>query len=278
MRERIRELLSKSVIAGRFSFDASMRAFSTFEQAKAHSSGYEDEKIAEVVAHKTRLLREDLLRNPTIVNFSRGDLQNIFCFLHVYDDVRTPLDVMEIGGACGATCDTMRHVCDEKTSTWAVVETPAMARKAREFFSDSKLTFHSDPDEAKHGGRHLLVASGVLQYMEDPPAALHDWFGRGFTYLYLTRNLVSPTSPVPLYVRQTTRLTEHGPRYPTPGKYRKARVSYPMTVLPARAIPDHVPDTYSIVYRFYEDGRRRIPGAAREPAEHVGYLVKRNTR
>lgn len=277
MRARISEAVRRAAAAAMMRFDGSMKRFGTFEQAKAHSSGYEDEKIAGVVAHKSRLLREELQRHPETIKFSRCDLQNVFCFLHVYDEVNAPLDVMEIGGACGAACETVRHVCDEKTGTWAVVETPAMARKGRECFGDAKLTFHTHPDEVIPGGRHLLVASGVLQYLENPLAALTDWFGRGFTYVYLTRNLVLPTSPGPVYVRQATRLTEHGPRYPTPRKYRKAGVSYPMTILPARAIPDHVSDNYSIVYKFSEDGRRRVPGAGSEPAEHVGYLIKRTT-
>jgi putative methyltransferase (TIGR04325 family) len=129
--------------------------------------------------------------------------------------------VLDFGGACG------KHYKEARIASpsirWAVVETPAMAARAREL-ETHQLKFFSAIEQAAAwlGAIEVVHSSGALQYTPDPIATV--------------RELCSLKAPKMLWSRllmgegeketQLSRLTDNGP-----GRSREPhkRVSYDRT-------------------------------------------------
>lgn len=138
-----------------------MKVYDTFDLAVADSHTYEDPGVIDMVSRKTDAYRKALREQDRTVT-DRQTVQNMFVLAYVCPDRR--LDVLEVGGACGAMYFGLYHLLPDRINTWRVVETPAMAAAGRLLFPDDRLAFFSDMDTAVSNltSRDLLMAQGVL--------------------------------------------------------------------------------------------------------------------
>ena len=168
----------------------SMKVYDSYDDALVDSHTYEDPGVIQVVSSKTEAYRNALLAGKDKTVNNRQTVQNMFVLSYVWHD--RPLDVLEIGGACGASYFELNHLLPGRIKSWHVVETPAMAAAGRKLFQDDRLTFHDDLDTAvaQLESLDLLIAQGVLQYMRDPLQTLEALLKLGFAYVYITRTVV----------------------------------------------------------------------------------------
>ena len=159
-----------------------MKQYDSFESALRDSDSYEDPRLIEVVARKTSHYRETLAARVSRKITSRQTAQNVFVLSYVEPDRQ--LEILEVGGACGAGYFEMKHLVPERIARWSICETPAMAAAARRVSSEHGLSFHSDLESgtAALGRRGPRNCSGSATVCERPFAVVERSFS---TWLFL---------------------------------------------------------------------------------------------
>jgi putative methyltransferase (TIGR04325 family) len=251
-----------------------MRAYDSFESALRDSDSYEDPRLIEVVKKKTLRYRETLVSGHRPAIQSRQLVQNLFVLSFV--DPQRPLNVLEIGGACGASYFETTTMLPARIRHWSIVETPAMAAAGQSLNDDPKLSFHSDLASAakRLESRDLAVAQGALQYAGNPLEVLKDIFALEPSYVYVTRTAVTNVHS-PIFTKQDTDLSAHGPGILA--NARAGKSSQPMTLVNYDVLISAIPPNYEIVFEFDESDERLVSIAGRSVRiRDVGFLARRS--
>lgn len=247
------------------------RTYASFDDALAASNSYEDPRLVEVVSEKTKRYRDGFKTSPRKIE-SRQTAQNMFIVSHV--EPARSINVLEVGGACGASYFELKHLLPDRIAHWSITETPAMAQAGKDFNDDHTLSFHSDLTSAAEqlASRDLAVAQGVLQYAPEPAAMLTALFKLRFSYVYITRTAVADVDS-PVYINQETELAAHGP-----GRLPNAPAgtsTQPMTLVSAASLFSAIPANYETVFNFVEsDDRVLAVGDRRVTARDIGFLAR----
>src|SRR2546421_1274430 len=143
--------------------------FSSYDEAKAACDGsaYEQKDLGELVLRKTKVYRDSLFaQGSLVVNSSAA--HSLLAVMTALREHRSELKVLDFGGACGAHYFGVKAFLRERVRfRWHVVETPAMAERAREM-ETPELKFFSNLVEAEMGSPDLLHSSGAIQYTPSP--------------------------------------------------------------------------------------------------------------
>src|SRR5688572_11810454 len=247
-----------------------MREYDSFESALRDSDSYEDPRLVEIVKEKTRRYR-DALANAKPAIDTRQTVQNMFVLSYV--EPQRPLNVLEVGGACGASYFESKLMLPQRIRHWSISETPAMATAGQSLSDDPDLSFHNDITSAatRLESRDLAIAQGVLQYAGDPLQMLAGLFALEFSYVYVTRTAVANVDG-PVFTRQDTELSAHGP-----GQLLNApngRSSQPMTLVSWEALAATLPAHYEVVLKFVESDERILSiGGHRIAVRDIGFLA-----
>ena len=270
----LRRIVSSSVAALLNRENAiEMREYDCFESALLDSDSYEDPRLIEVVKEKTKRYRDRLENSSIRAIENRQMAQNMFVLSYV--EPQRPINVLEIGGACGASYFEARVMLPNRIRRWSIVETPAMAAAGRSLTTDTSLAFHSDAASAVQEleTRDLAIAQGALQYAGNPLRLLTSLFEFEMSHVYITRTAVT-NMDTPIFTRQVTRISEHGP-----GKMPDAPnvdSSQPMTLVSAPALFGAIPSHYEIVFRFDESQDRTLSiGGRSVGVRDIGFLARR---
>lgn len=246
-------------------------SYDSFEDALADSNTYEDRRLVEVVREKTQRYKENLAGSSRTIE-SRQTAQNLFVLSHVKPE--RAIDVLEVGGACGASYFEVKHLLPNRIAQWSITETPAMAAAGNNMNDDPHLSFHSDLTSAANqlSSRDLAVAQGVLQYASDPIAMLKALFDLQFSYVYITRTAVADVDR-PVFIHQNTELAAHGPgRLPNAPAGKSTQ---PLTLVSYDSLLSTTPPKYDIVFKFVESGDRFLTiDHRRVTARDAGFLAR----
>lgn len=243
--------------------------YESFAEALADSTSYEDPRLVEIVREKTKLYRASL---DARLSENRQTAQNVSVLEQV--EPQRALDVLEIGGACGASYFELKHLLPNRIRCWSIVETAAMAEAGNAISKDPNLSFHSDltAAAAQLASRDLAVAQGVLQYAADPVALLKALFALQFSYVYITRTAVADVDSL-VFINQETELAAHGP-----GRLPNAPAgtsTQPMTLVNAASLLAAIPANYEIVFNSVESEDRVLALANRRvTARDIGFLAR----
>ena len=253
--------------------DQPYKSYESFAAALADSNSYEDPRLIEVVKEKTRRYRESLAASRSRTIDNRQTVQNMFVLSYVEPEL--PVNVLEVGGACGAACFEMQMLLPGRINHWSIVETPAMASAGQNSSSDPLISFHTDPGSATEAldERDLVIAQGVLQYAPDPLQMLRDLFALDFSHVYITRTAVSDVE-TPIVIKQETDLAAHGPgalpNAPT------GKSTQPLTLVSLNALMSVVPPSYEVLFNFSESPDRTLSIDNRPvQVRDVGFLAQK---
>jgi len=252
-----------------------MKVYDSYDHALADSYTYEDPGVIQVVSSKTEAHRNALLAGKDKAVNNRQTVQNMFVLSYVWHD--RPLDVLEIGGACGASYFELSHLLPGRIKSWHIVETPAMAAAGRKLFQDDRLTFYDDLDTSvsQLENPDLLIAQGVLQYMPDPLQSLETLLNLGFDWVYITRTLVGDGIEHPIIIEQVSNLSAHGPGA-VPKGFTDRKTSHPLTIVAFESIASRISVGYSVAYQFAEGGDRTMRiGSQTVRTRKVGFLLRK---
>lgn len=247
--------------------------FSSFEEAASVCGKYDDNVVADVVRIKTKLF----LKNNQDVIDNRQATQNLLVFQTVINNSNN-IEVVEIGGACGALYFFINNYFSKKIKMWRIFETPSMAQAGKKYFEDDRLIFSSALNDLSKNGStgHICIASGVIQYLPNPSACLDLIFSNQFEYIYFTRQPVLTSHEAPVITTQITNLLDHGPGTLKGEKYNKKKKT-PVTYIPEKYFFDRIDQYgYSIIYNF-EEQSEMVLNFNGNPIQYkiAGLLLKR---
>jgi putative methyltransferase (TIGR04325 family) len=241
----LRKFYSKSVARKK----EELNIFSSFEEATSICGKYDDGELSDVVRIKT----QNFLKANVGAVDTRQATQNLLVFQTVLNNSQY-IDVIEIGGACGALFFFINTYFTERIKNWVILETPSMVKAGKKYFETPCLNFSSDlTDLSKKGlADRICIASGVVQYMPNPSSSLDFIFSNEFDYIYLTRQPVLTSYESPLITFQLTNLLDNGPGVLTNNKYNKKK-KIPITYIPEKYFLDKIKQYgYAIIYNFEE--------------------------
>jgi putative methyltransferase (TIGR04325 family) len=246
-------------------------SYPSFEAALADSNSYEDPRLIDVVREKTKRYKAAVATSPRSIE-TRQNAQNMFVLSYV--EPQRAINVLEVGGACGASYFEAKHLLPLCIAHWSVTETPAMAAAGNNMNDDPDLSFHSDLPSAANQlpTRDLAIAQGVLQYAGDPIAMLKALYELRFGYVYITRTAVADVD-APVFINQNTELAAHGPgRLPNAPAGKSTQ---PMTLVSYDSLLSATPADYEIVFKFIESEDRVLAiGDRKITARDAGFLAR----
>ena len=252
-----------------------MKVYDSYECALADSHTYEDPGVIEIVSKKTEAYRKSLLANKDKTVETRQSAQNMFVLSCISYD--RPLDVLEIGGACGASYFELNQLLPGKIKSWHVVETPSMADVGARLFKDEKLAFydHLNTAVSQVENLDLLIAQGVLQYLRNPLQTLEFILNLGFAYVYITRTVVGDGIKQPIVAKQVIDISAHGPG-PAPKGFGNRKTSQPITIVPSKSISSIITNGHVVLYSFSESkNNTMLIGSKSLATRTVGFLLEK---
>ena len=251
------------------------RPYDDFDAALAASDSYSHADIVDLVARRTEAYRNALAEGSERFVATRQTTQNLFVLSHLPSE--RPLDVLELGGACGGTFFELDHLLPGRIRSWDVVEVAETAEAGRRRFQNDRLKFFDDLDSAVRGrgSRDLVMTQGGLQCMPDPMATLDRLIELGCPWVYISRFEVSDDLERPIAVRLLDRLSSNGPG-PIPRGLADRKTSYPVTFFPGETIRSRTSGSYRIEFSFSEtEGRTKRIGSRTVTTNKAGFLLGR---
>lgn len=169
--------------------------YSSWEDAREASTGYDDEAILE----KTRIAalaakRGEAAFERDSVAFSQPEYAWSLLAALMWIAARNGgrLSVLDFGGSLGSSYFQHRVFLDRLDSVrWVVVDQPGHVRVGQREFADERLRFCATIGEATAESQpHVVVLSSVLQYLERPHEVLSELLGLECDHLVLDRTTV----------------------------------------------------------------------------------------
>lgn len=160
------------------------------------------------------------------------------------------IHVLDHGGACGFHYQMARRALPHIDLKWAVVETKAMAARAKELETDN-LAFFDDLRAARSwlGSIDLIHSSGTLQCFPSPVGELNRLTGLKADVLLWARMDLNDRGTIEQTTRRT-KISDHGPG-PMPDGIQDAIVTINTTSIPESSfMRPHDMHGYRLNWRF----------------------------
>ena len=257
------------------------KEYASFQEALQDTDTYEDSDLCKVVCEKTKYFIKSLAENKPYKFSDRQGIQDLFIILYVFQNLKRPIQVLEFGGACGATFYKAVYFNPEAINSWSILETPKMVEKGKNNFSHEKLRFFDSYDdfiEQDILSKDLIFASGVLQYMDDPLKSLENFLFSRYEYVYLTRTAVCPTKlDAPVITSQVNNLFAHGPgNLPPTSQLNDRIVTQPITIISESDLKSIISKSnYKPILYFDEENTFNLGTNRRKlPVKQIGMLLQ----
>jgi|ERR1039457_853864 putative methyltransferase (TIGR04325 family) len=166
--------------------------YTTWEEAKNASMGYDDEVI--MVKVRDSLLK---VKNGE-ANYERDSIlfDNIEYswpvlagLLWIASRNNNALNLIDFGGSLGSTYFQNRNFLNHLLELrWNIVEQKTFVECGKEYFEDRQLKFYYSLDDCiKEKNPDTLLLSSVIQYLEDPFAFIEEIMTKDFEYIIIDR-------------------------------------------------------------------------------------------
>lgn len=181
--------------------------FSTWEEARRHTEGYDDAAILERVSRASQLvLQGKAAYERDGVAFARVDYvwPLLASLLWVAGQCGSRLRLIDFGGALGSAYFQHRamlaHLAELR---WCVVEQPAFVDCGRREFANNQLFFFESIDACRQETQpDVIVLSSVLPYLSAPYRFLEEVCSFNIPYLFIDRTPVLPHGPDRLTIQR----------------------------------------------------------------------------
>jgi len=234
--------------------------------------GYENADIVNVVVEKTKRYRDNLSLNTTPVQLNATSAYSLCALLAASG--QNQINVLDFGGAAGAHYFLTRAVLASACRlNWIVVETPAMAEKARHILSSDELSFSSDLAEAASSSKQidLLHTSGTLQCVDAPYDYLRKLISTSANHILFNRLGLTKGNHEVVTIHESM-LSWNGPG-PMPSGIADRKVRYPF-VFPRESVFMETLSAHYKTIMTFEDSSGIFP-VDDEPITGLGLLVRR---
>jgi putative methyltransferase (TIGR04325 family) len=196
--------------------------YATWDAAEKDCDGYDSAAITARVVDATRQVRDGkaAFERDSVLFFEEefdNDLLAILSGIKDKLDEKTPLVILDFGGALGSTYWQHRRIFKEWDLKWIVVEQAHFVELGQSEFSNTQLSFAFSIEEACAVSKpQLVLFNSVLQYLSQPSIFLEVVENQGIESIFIGRT--------PTYSGNTDRIMQQI----VPPKIYKA--SYPSWV------------------------------------------------
>lgn len=246
-----------------------IKTYDTYEDAlRSSGRGYETSELVDVIVLKTKTNGNKIFDN---LSLNSSGLSSLSALLYLGQQFKT-INVIDLGGSTGLLYHMMRPFLDNNTRlNWCVVESAALAAKSKEVFTTSELRFSDDLEQAikEAGDLHLVICSGVIQYLPKPYQALETLAASNSRYLLFSRMCFSKRT-TDVIILQKSMLSANG-YGPLPAGYQDKESYYPQTSIQKEKFLQIFSDQYKATFTFSDDSGVHYP----EWQEGFGILLKR---
>jgi putative methyltransferase (TIGR04325 family) len=165
--------------------------YRTWASARMASDGYDDQAVLQKVRAATREVvagRALWERDGIAFNSPEVNEPLLTALREIAAREGNRLELIDFGGALGSTWRQHRAALGGLVAVrWRVVEQPHFVEAGREF-ADEILSFHTTlRDALAAGAASTVLYSGVLPYLEQPTATLHEAADLGIRHILLDR-------------------------------------------------------------------------------------------
>ncbi len=180
--------------------------FSTWEEATAHSSGYESDYILSKVLDATLKVKRGEFafeRDSVLFDEVEYDWPVLSGILWAAAQNGGQLSVVDFGGALGSSYFQNRSFLGKLVDLkWNVIEQPHFVQAGRSHIQDDRLRFYLTIEECITENRpNAVLLSGVLQYLENPVAIINELKTLNPSVVILDRTIVNNTTEHKNYVQ-----------------------------------------------------------------------------
>ena len=258
----------------RLRFASGRKQYANYAQALNNCTerGYENADIVNVVVEKTKRYRDDLFQKSLPVQLNVTSAYSLCALLASIEPKE--INVLDFGGAAGAHYFLARSILPSSCRlNWLVVETPAMAEKARRILSSDELSFSSTLIDATNSMKpiDLLHTSGTLQCVDRPYDYLRELISTSANHILFNRlGLTKGNHDV--ITTHDSWLSWNGPG-PMPSGIADRKVRYPFVFPRESVFMETLSDIYNIIMTF--DDSSGIFPVDDEPIIGLGLLARR---
>lgn len=240
--------------------------FATWEEACAHSTGYDAENIlAKVLAATLQVKQGTAAFERDSVLF--GEIEYawpvVAGLLGVAARNGGRLSVLDFGGSLGSSYFQNRGLLKTlPTVQWNVVEQPHYVKVGQTYIQDEQLRFYPSIHECLTENKvNVILLSSVLQYLPDPGNVFLSLLDVGADAVILDRTIINHSISDRIYVQRV------------PSSICTA--SYPCRSLSESRLLTATSDRYQLNADFPS---LRFPGLESIESEFKGYLLVRMVR
>jgi len=241
--------------------------YSSWEEAEKDSTGYDADVILQRV--KEALLKvkrgEAVYERDSVlfdtVEYSWPLLAGLLWIASLNGN---KLNVVDFGGSLGTSYFQNRKFLDHLNNLrWNIVEQKKFVECGKQHFEDEILRFYPDLSEClKEQDPHIVLLSGVIQYMEKPYELLDELMHTGFPYMIIDRT--------PFLEKGKDRITVQK----VPPKIYPA--NYPAWLFNEERFLKHISGKYVMAGEFIAlDGELILSGGGL--VKHKGFIFQRKT-
>ncbi len=156
-----------------------MKEYKTWQEARAHATGYDSDIITEKVFKAALQVRNGTAvyeRDSTILTHIKHSWHLLASLLWVASRNENRLNLLDFGGSLGTSYFQNRSFLGHlKELRWNIVEQKKFFDYGKEYFEDEHLKFYPNIAEYARGNKpDAVLLSSSLQYIEKPYAVLEE--------------------------------------------------------------------------------------------------------
>jgi putative methyltransferase (TIGR04325 family) len=218
-------------------------------QTKCIVGDYQNVELCDMIAEKTIIYRDSLLKQPNTLNATNVFLLAAINTIRLNDPLK-PMTILDFGGACGAHYFEIRNFLPETFQLkWIVLETPQMVLSAKAKNMETKeLLFLDNMNDLPK--IDFIYSSCALHYTSNAYMFLEDLLKIGANFILFNRMMFNENDK-DLITIQTSLLSDNGPG-PMPKKYTDKIMTYPHTTLSFNKFNSTVLKHYKLNWVFNE--------------------------
>lgn len=239
-------------------------SYQDWATAEKHAEGYDAGQILEKVCLAThQVIRGEAAceRDSVLFEAAPYPFPMIAVLLRAALEQHGRLNVLDFGGALGSSYYQCRDFLARVSPLcWCVVEQSHYVECGRREFESEALRFYeSVGDSAMAAAPHVILASGVLQYMPDPAQVLGLFVRTGADYIVIDRTPISSSGKQIISVQSVPRAINQS--------------SYPLWLFNEEQLKAPLLHDYEEIARF--DAVDGTLGSGRLKAEFKGFVFRK---
>lgn len=207
------------------------REYSSYQDAEklCTAGAYENKELCNMIAEKTVIHRNGLMKKPYQIYAT-----NVFLAAavsqHLQRHSAKSINILDIGGACGAHYFEIRRLIPENVSlNWFVVETGQMVKSAlANKLDNDELHFMESLEEFKDNAE-FIHSSSTLHYVPDPYGFTNVILSKKPATLLFNRMTFNQNNRDFITIQKSF-LSDNGPG-PLPKGYKNKIIRYPHITL-----------------------------------------------